>query len=70
MDYVHTREDYDFRYKDGRWGPIVREAILDKDGFTVVGKKHWCREHGWELAEWYPYPEEVEHDAGRTDEHA
>lgn len=32
----HTREDYDFEYEDGRWGPI---RVVD----TV-----WCRRHGWE----------------------
>lgn len=39
----HTREDYDFDYKDGVSGPIR----IDQYG-TLAPVSVWCKRHGWE----------------------
>lgn len=45
----HTREDYDFDYKDGVSGPIrVEDTFWGNDNDGPQGFTVWCRSHGWE----------------------
>lgn len=47
----HTREDYDFEYADGTWGPIRVPELFSLHAGTVERLTYdsvWCKRHGWE----------------------
>ena len=45
----HDRDDYDFEYNDGVWGPIRIGAIDVPDVPINIPAKVWCKRHGWEI---------------------
>jgi hypothetical protein len=44
----HTRDDYDFDYRDGSMGPIRLPAEHNPAIFYSRGAMVWCKRHGWE----------------------
>jgi hypothetical protein len=44
----HSREDFDFDYKDGVWGPIRIGGICIPSIPVNIPSHVWCKRHGWE----------------------